>query len=81
LPGIYRFNNAAQLTGTLTLDAQGSNNALWVFRIGSTLTTASSSVIQLINGGPDDGVFREVGSSATRGTSTSFEGNIPADRS
>jgi len=37
--GVYHFDTAAQLTGTLTLDAQGLNNAFWVFQIGSTLTT------------------------------------------
>ena len=44
--GVYRFNSSAQLTGTLTLDAQGNNNAFWVFQIGSTLTTASASSVQ-----------------------------------
>ncbi|MHB1037748.1 MAG: ice-binding family protein [Pirellulales bacterium] len=80
--GVYRFDAAAQLTGTLTLDAQGNNNAYWVFQIGSALTTASGSVVQVINvgsnNGSDDGLFWQVGSSATLGTSTSFEGNILA---
>ena len=81
LPGVYFFSSSAQLTGTLTLNAQGSNNALWVFEVGNTLTTASSSVIQIINGGPGDGLFWRVGSSATLGTSTTFEGNILAAQS
>ena len=80
--GVYHFDTSAQLTGTLTLDAQGNNNAFWVFQIGSTLTTASSSSVQVINlgsnGGSDDGVFWQVGSSATLGTGTAFEGNILA---
>src|ERR1035438_5496549 len=77
-PGVYHFDSSAQLTGTLTLNAEGSDNALFVFQIGSTLTTASSSDVQVINGGPGDGVFWQVGSSATLGTSTVFEGNILA---
>ena len=48
-PGVYFFATSAQLTGTLTLDAQGNDNAFWVFIIGSTLTTASGSVVQMIN--------------------------------
>jgi len=80
--GVYRFDSAAQLTGTLQLDAQGANNAFWVFQIGSALTTASSSSVVVINfgsnGGADNGLFWQVGSSATIGTSTSFEGNILA---
>jgi type VI secretion system secreted protein VgrG len=80
-PGVYDFSVAAALTGTLTLNAQGSDNAVWIFQIGSTLTTASSSVVKVINGGPDDGVFWQVGSSATLGGSTVFEGNILANQS
>jgi len=80
-PGVYDFSSSAQLTGTLTLDAEGSDNAVWVFQIGSTLTTASDSDVQVINGGPGDGVFWDVGSSATLGTGTVFEGNILATAS
>ncbi len=80
--GVYHFDAAAQLTGTLQLDAEGNNNAFWVFQIGSTLTTASNSSVVVINfgsnGGADDGLFWQVGSSATLGTGTSFEGNILA---
>ncbi len=84
-PGVYSFASTAQLSGRLTLDAQGNNNAHWVFLIGSTLTTASNSTVQVINlgsnNGLDDGLFWRVGSSATLGTGTSFEGNILADQS
>ena len=84
--GVYHFGAAAGLTGTLTLDAEGNNNAFWVFQIGSALTTASSSVVQVIhlgsNGGIDDGVFWQIGSDATLGggvgAGTQFEGNILA---
>jgi hypothetical protein len=78
IPGVYHFDSSAQLTGTLTLNAEGSNNALFIFQIGSTLTTASSSDVQVINGGPGDSVYWQVGSSATLGTSTVFVGNILA---
>ena len=77
-PGVYKFDTSAQLTGTLTLDAHGSSNAVWVFQIGSTLTTASGSSVQLIDGAQPGNVFWQVGSSATLGTSTAFEGNILA---
>ncbi len=78
--GVYRFDSSAQLTGTLQLDAQGNNNALWVFQIGSTLTTASNSSVMTINGGsmPGCAAYWQVGSSATLGTSTAFEGHILA---
>jgi hypothetical protein len=79
-PGVYSFANSAQLTGKLTLDAQGNPNAVWVFKIGSTLTTASGSSVTFINQGSNanNGLFWQVGSSATLGTNTDFEGNILA---
>jgi hypothetical protein len=76
--GVYCFASSAQLTGTLTLNAQGNPNAVFVFQIGSTLTTASSSSVVFTNGGQGDSVFWQVGSSATLGTSTAFAGNILA---
>ena len=80
-PGVYSFSSSAQLTGTLNLDAQGDPGALFVFLIGSTLTTASASMVNVINGNPGTGVYWDVGSSATLGTSTTFAGNILADQS
>jgi type VI secretion system secreted protein VgrG len=82
--GVYKFDSSALLTGTLKLDAQGNNNAYWVFQINSTLTTGSSdgSSVELINAGSnngsDVGVFWQVGSSAAIGVGTAFEGNILA---
>ncbi len=81
LSGVYHFDSIADLTGPLTLDGQGNNNAFWVFQIGSTLTTASASSVLLINPGSNNGVFWQVGSSATLGTGTSFIGNILANQS
>ena len=78
-PGVYCFSSSAQLTGTLNLNAQGSASAVFVFKIGSTLTTASNSVVQVINGGSNcNPVFWQVGSSATLGTGTTFAGSILA---
>jgi hypothetical protein len=76
--GVYKFSSSAQLTGTLTLDAQGVGGAVFIFQIGSTLTTASSSLVTLINGASPCNVFWQVGSSATLGTGSTFRGNILA---
>jgi len=84
-PGVYCFASSAQLTGTLTLDAQGSCDSLFVFQIGSTLTTSVASAVNVINnpcstncrGGAN--VFWQVGSSATIGTGSQFTGNILAN--
>jgi len=77
-PGTYTFDSSAQLTGTLTLDGQGSTNATFIFQIGSTLTTASASTVELINGAGSCAVFWQVASSATLGTTTDFQGTIMA---
>jgi type VI secretion system secreted protein VgrG len=77
-PGVYCFSTSAQLTGTLTLDAQTNVNATFVFQIGSTLTTASAANVVVINGGVDCNVFWQVGSSETLGTGSQFIGNTIA---
>lgn len=61
--------------------AENDPNALFVFEIGSTLTTASASAVDIIDGNPDTGIFWEVGSSATLGASSVLAGNIVADQS
>jgi hypothetical protein len=76
--GVYCFSASAQLTGTLTLNAQGNAAAVFIFKVGSTVTTASGSSVLLINGGALCNVFWQVGSSATLGTNTGFAGNILA---
>ena len=74
-PGVYCFDTSAQLTGTLHLNAVGDPNAVFVFLIGSTLTTATNSAV-ILSGGSPCGVYFQVGSSATLGTGTQFAGNI-----
>jgi hypothetical protein len=73
-PGVYCFDSSAQLTGTLTLSGSG----VYVFKIGSTLTTASKSSVVLAKGAAAGNVFWQVTSSATLGTNTAFEGSILA---
>ncbi len=84
-PGVYFFASSAQLTGTLTLDNNTNNpNAQFVFQIGSTLTTASGSSVVMTGAGSSMlgcNVFWQVGSSATLGTTTAFEGHILANTS
>ncbi|MCU1347573.1 MAG: hypothetical protein JWO56_603 [Acidobacteria bacterium] len=80
-PGVYCFSSSAQLTGTLILNALGNPNPQFLFKIGSTLTTASGSQVAVINTsapGCIDTIYWQVGSSATLGTGTAFQGNILA---
>ncbi|MEI6077307.1 MAG: ice-binding family protein [Verrucomicrobiota bacterium] len=80
-PGVRNFSSSAQLTGVLVLDAQGDANARFDFQVGSTLTTASGSSVQLINGAQANNVNWQIGSSATIGSDTAFIGSILADQS
>jgi hypothetical protein len=77
-PGVYTFNSSAQLTGDLTINWEGLSNQTVVFQIGSTLTTASASMVIGINMGQNDNIYWNVGSSATLGTTTAFMGTVIA---
>jgi Ice-binding-like len=76
--GVYKSASAIGLTGALTLDAQGDPNSVFIFQAGSTLTTASGSRVNMINGASPCNVYWQVGSSATIGTTTDFIGNVLA---
>jgi hypothetical protein len=80
VPGVYRTGAvpALGLTGNVTLDAQGDPNAVFIFQVESTLTTATDSSVTLANGAQSCNVYWQVGSSATLGTRTSLRGNVLA---
>ena len=80
-PGVYCSASSMGLTGTLTLDAQGDPNAVFIFQLGSALTTASASQVRMTNSGQTCNVFWQIGSSATLGTGSSFAGNVLASSS
>jgi hypothetical protein len=80
-PGVYSYSSSAGLTGTLTLNAQGDPNAFFFFKIGSSLTTASSSMVLYTNGAQPCNVVWAVKSSATLGTGSTFVGTILAQAS
>jgi hypothetical protein len=81
-PGVYKSTSSQPsvgITGNLTLDGGGDANGVWIFQIVSTLTTAAgNSHIILINGANSHNVIWQIGSSATLGTNTVFEGTIMA---
>ncbi|MHB8437687.1 MAG: ice-binding family protein [Acidimicrobiales bacterium] len=78
IAGVYKVATAMSLTGTVTLDAQGDPNAVFIFQAGSTLVTASSATVVLLNGAQPCNVWWQVGSSATLGTNTRFVGTVMA---
>ena len=81
-PGVYDASSSLLLSsGSVTLNAEGNPNAVFIFKIGSTLTTGSNTTVSLINGAQACNVFWQVGSSATLGTGTHFVGTIMAAES
>ena len=74
--GVYCSASSIGVTGVLTLDGGGDPNAIFVFQAGSGLTTAGDVV--LINSAQAKNVYWQVGSSATIGTASRFQGNILA---
>ena len=81
-PGVYTYASAAQLTGTLTLNPGSDPNAMFVFLIGSALTTGSGSSVVTTNSVNCCNVFWVMGTeSATLGTSSQFLGTILANQS
>jgi hypothetical protein len=82
LPGVYTSESGTfEITGTLTLDAQGDQDAIFIFQMASTLITAANSDVNLINAATSCEVYWQVGSSATLGVDSRFTGRIYASES
>ena len=85
-PGVYSVAAIAasaggNLSGTLTLKGNGSANEAWVFLMPSTLITTGTADVVLSDVGTGSAAYWIVGSSATLGADTEFEGNILASTS
>ena len=76
--GVYKSTEDLTLTGTLTLDAKGDPNAVFIFQAARGLVVASSAKVNLVNGASPCNVFWQVTSSATIGSDASFRGTIMA---
>lgn len=75
-PGVYQSADRLEITSTLTLDASGDPEAVFIFRSLSTLVTAPDSSVVLINGARFCRVFWVVPDAATLGTNSTFVGHI-----
>jgi hypothetical protein len=80
-PGLYKSTSSLEVSsGDLTLDAQGNANAIFIFQMASTLTTTSGRQIILSGGAKATNVFWQVGTSATLGSTSTFQGTVMADQ-
>jgi hypothetical protein len=79
-PGVYWSGSTMDIAvnGTLTLDAQGDSNGIWIFQLGSALTANTGSKVVLINGAKAANVFWAIGSSSTLGSNVDFKGTVLA---
>ncbi|KAI9863079.1 MAG: hypothetical protein M1813_003899 [Trichoglossum hirsutum] len=77
-PGAYNFPSSAQLTGVLTLNAQGSTTAQFVIQVASNLSSAAGSVVVLTGGAQACNVFFLVNGTVDLGPGMAFAGNILA---
>jgi hypothetical protein len=81
-PGVYTASSSLLLSsGSVTLNAEGNPNAVFIFQIPTTLTTGSNTTVSLVGGAQACNVFWQVGSSATLGSGTHFVGTIMASAS
>ena len=76
--GAYNYTSDAQLTGTVTFDAENNPDAQFVVQVGSQLTTASASRVELARGASPCNIFWQIGTSAVLDTTTVFRGNLMA---
>jgi hypothetical protein len=77
--GVYgSVSGTFNIASTVTLDAEGDQNAVFIFKAISTLITGASSSVNLVNGAQACNVFWQVGSSATLGANSTLRGTILA---
>jgi type VI secretion system secreted protein VgrG len=77
-PGVYRAGSSLRVGGSLTLNARGDPNAVFIFQVGTALTTSSASTVSLTNGASACNVFWQVTGSAALGTNSAFQGSVLA---
>ena len=78
-PKVYCIGKASTLKGDLILDAQGDQNAVFVFKINGALSTATFSNVVLRNSASLNNVYWQIGGAFSLGDSSVFRGTIIAD--
>ncbi len=78
--GVYQAAAALDVSadGIVTLDGEHDPNAVFIFQVGSALNLGARTNIRLINGAQACHVFWQVGSAATIGEGSTFNGTILA---
>jgi hypothetical protein len=77
--GIYSIAAAGSAAATLSLDAQGNPNAVFIFKIGGAFTTAAATKVYLINGALACNVFWKVEGAISLAAGTIMKGTLIAN--
>lgn len=77
--GIYSIAQSATLDNTLTLDAQGNPNAVFIFKIEGAFSSSAASQVLLTNGAQACNVFWKIEGLVDLATNTVIKGTIIAN--
>jgi hypothetical protein len=82
-PGLYESGNSIEISpgGFLYLDAMGDQDAVFIIRSETSITTESASEVVLVNGAEADNVYWTAGSTVTLGTDSIMKGTLLAGTS
>jgi hypothetical protein len=74
--GVFHSTAALAVTGTVTLDAQGDPNAVFIFQVDAAMNTAAGAEVVLANGATADNVYWQVQGAVGTGALTKLRGTI-----
>jgi hypothetical protein len=78
-PGLYKSTSSMEISsGDLVIDALGDTNAVFIFQMASTFSTAAGSQVILSGGARPANVYWQVGGSAALGKDSLLKGNLLA---
>jgi hypothetical protein len=75
-PGVYSWTTDVSIPNSVTLDAQGDSNAIWVSQIAGVLSSGANSHVILANGAQAKNVYWVVAGNTALGANSEFNGNI-----
>jgi hypothetical protein len=78
-PGVYQIAAAGSIAGTLTLDADGDEDALFIFKVGGAFTTAAGTEVILSNNAKACNVFWVAEGAIGMAAGTKMKGTLIAN--
>ena len=75
-PGLYSTAAAVTNTGTITLDAGGDPNAVFIFQVGAALSSAAATKVVLANGALANNVYWQAVGAVSLGANVKWVGTL-----